>query len=104
MFKPLSWVTLNDAVRKYCDTPDGLCKSKHPQGDAPINDWDVSAAGNWFGNTFHLMKFNDDISKWDVSRVTRFDGMFSSNKHFNGDISKWDMSKALILTNMFAYV
>ena len=104
MFKPLSYYTLLLAVEKYCDTPDGLCKSKHPQGDAPINDWDVSAAGDVFSSVFSSKNFNDDVSKWDVSRVTRFDGMFSSNKHFNGDISKWDMSKALILTNMFAYV
>ena len=124
VFKPTTNEKLKTAVDKYCKS-NVLC-----EGDAPINEWDVSEvtdmesifsqSTNWNFNgdisTWNVAKvtnmkemfryasaFKGDISKWNVGEVTNMNGMFNGNAAFNGDISKWNVAKVTNMAVMFLY-
>ena len=97
-FKPTD---VKAAVQTYCSTDATLCNTKHPQGDSPIKDWDVSDVTYFRAAFVNLKEFNDDISKWDMSKATMTEIMFFQCSKFTGDISKWDVSKVMNTQAMF---
>jgi len=106
VFKPTT-DELKSAVDKYCKSSNGLCDPKHPQGNAPINEWDVSEVKRMDHLFFSpqaksfIRSFNDDISKWNVGKVTSMDGMFQYATSFAGDISKWNVANVTRMGVMF---
>ena len=92
------------SVVKYCPKDAALCQTKHPEGDAPINDWDVSDVTSMHSIFKDYNSFaENDLSKWDVSKCTSFNSMFFKAKAFNDDISTWNTAKAKDMEKLFLY-
>ena len=91
VLRPKTKTQLKSAVDKYCKSSNGLCDPNHPDGDAPINDWDVSEVTDMDNMFYQAKSFNDDISKWDVSKMTTMQKMFIKAVSFNSNISHWGM-------------
>ncbi|NJL13444.1 MAG: BspA family leucine-rich repeat surface protein [Microscillaceae bacterium] len=73
----------------------------------PLNNWDVSNVNDMFGLFgSHLntvtATFNQPLNNWDVSQVNNMAFMFLNNARFNQDISGWQVGNVSNMDFMFA--
>jgi len=67
----------------------------------PLNNWNVSKVSTMVTMFDWAKAFNQSLNSWNVSNVSNMQGMFQTNTAFNGDIGDWDVSKVTNIDYMF---
>ena len=67
----------------------------------PINNWVVSNVANMAFMFQDATAFNQSLNSWNVLKVQNMQGMFQTTTAFNGNISDWDISKVTNISYMF---